>query len=114
MKDSEKRAFLSKLQELYPLLSAQQLDLILPDKSKIVSIRYPDRITVYKCLNNDELVFFSFEEPGKVHFFPTLYSLHIAPQILPSVVKIHRGVIKKVAGGADLFMPGKDIRFVYV
>ena len=99
MKSSSIRSIKSKILQLYPEIAAV-IDLIIPKKSKISSIKCRDQTTL---ISVDSRILFvqSFDGP----YYPTLQLLHQYPDILPKV-QVDRGAIKFVMKGADIMCPG--------
>lgn len=112
VKSSEARRIRGELRKAFPLLSDSQLAAAWPGGGKLDVQRLDaaDRLTVY-FVNDAPLVFStSGRADGKgVRWWPTLYLLHVAPQIIPTL-HVYHGVGRKLVGGADLFMPGVVVR----
>lgn len=103
LKSSVQRSLRQSLLASYPLL-APYADEILPKKASLQSIKLPDRAVLYVL--DAEPVFFESGKPGSdVPLLPHLRLVHRFPQAFPSI-RIDRGAIRYVLGGATLMAPG--------
>lgn len=103
-----RRRLRSELRATFKLLSEDQLAAAWPSTARLEVQRLDaaDRLTVYFVDDTPLLFSTSSRSDGKgARLWPTLYLLHIAPQIIPTI-RVHHGVGRKLIGGADLFMPG--------
>eukprot|EP00049_Salpingoeca_infusionum_P028029 m.35768 g.35768 ORF g.35768 m.35768 type:complete len:652 (+) comp9920_c0_seq2:196-2151(+) len=99
VKASECRKFRQQLRTQFPLLSSEQLERIWPNKSQLRQQQLQGRTTIYIC--NEQPIFYVHERA----LYPSLYFLHVAPQIMTAVA-LAKGVAPALLRGADVFMPG--------
>ncbi|EFX00530.1 pua RNA-binding domain protein [Grosmannia clavigera kw1407] len=102
LKTSVQRSLRQSLLSTYPLL-APYADELLPKKASLQSIKLPDRAVLYVL--DHEPLFFESGKPGDVPLLPHLRLVHRFPQAFPSI-RIDRGAIRYVLGGATLMAPG--------
>ncbi|KAL6450237.1 TMA20 Translation machinery-associated protein 20 [Candida maltosa Xu316] len=103
IKSSVQRGLKSKFVGEYPEIE-QAIDNLIPKKSQVVLIKCEDKISLYSVENNDsaDIVLFQHHNDELV---PTLQTVHKYPQCFPRV-KVDRGAIKFVLGGANIMCPG--------
>ncbi|KAK0718056.1 translation machinery-associated protein 20 [Lasiosphaeria miniovina] len=102
LKSSIQRALRQSLLTTYPLLGPH-IDEVLPKKSSLEQMKLPDRISLF-VLDSDPL-FFQLDIPSNAPLLPHLRLVHRFPQAFPTV-RIDRGAIRFVLGGATLMAPG--------
>lgn len=102
LKTSVQRSLRQSLLATYPLL-VPFADEVLPKKASLQSIKLPDRAVLYVL--EREPLFFESGKPGDVPLLPHLRLVHRFPQAFPSI-RIDRGAIRYVLGGATLMAPG--------
>ncbi|CAK7203530.1 translation machinery-associated protein 20 [Sporothrix eucalyptigena] len=103
LKSSVQRSLRQSLLASYPLLTPYA-DEILPKKASLESIKLPDRAVLYVL--DTEPIFFESGKPGSdIPLLPHLRLVHRFPQAFPSI-RIDRGAIRYVLGGATLMAPG--------
>lgn len=103
LKSSVQRSLRQSLLSSYPLLTPYA-DEILPKKASLQSIKLPDRAVLYVL--EAEPLFFESGKPGSdIPLLPHLRLVHRFPQAFPSI-RIDRGAIRYVLGGATLMAPG--------
>lgn len=103
LKSSVQRSLRQSLLSSYPLL-APYADEILPKKAPLQSVKLPDRAVLYVL--ETEPLFFESGKPGSdIPLLPHLRLVHRFPQAFPSI-RIDRGAIRYVLGGATLMAPG--------
>ncbi|NXK47787.1 EIF2D factor, partial [Chauna torquata] len=87
----------------FPNLSAEQLTEFLPNKEELNVIKIythkGEAVTVY--MNNRNPILFEIEKA----LYPTVYTLWVYPDLLPAF-STWPPVLQKLAGGADLMLPG--------
>ncbi|NXY88722.1 EIF2D factor, partial [Alcedo cyanopectus] len=87
----------------FPNLSAEQLTELIPNKEELNVIKIyshkGEAVTVY--VNNRNPILFEVEKA----LYPTVYTLWIYPDLLPAF-STWPPVLQKLAGGADLMLPG--------
>ncbi|KFP08939.1 Eukaryotic translation initiation factor 2D, partial [Egretta garzetta] len=87
----------------FPNLSAEQLTEFIPNKEELNVIKIHshkgEAVTVY--MNNRNPILFEIEKA----LYPTVYSLWVYPDLLPAF-STWPPVLQKLAGGADLMLPG--------
>lgn len=91
-------------------LSDDDLNKVLPPKSTLnhlkIILHSGQMATVYTC--DRRPMFFEFSPSGdetKSILLPTVYALWILPDIVPTFTT-HPPVLPRLAGGADLMLPG--------
>ncbi|XP_040564943.1 eukaryotic translation initiation factor 2D [Lepeophtheirus salmonis] len=108
MKGTEKKKLKADLREAFPSMSTEALDSIIPsgkdDESQIrkVYTHSGENMLIYVFRKNP--LFFVFEK-NKKKIYPTVYTLWIVPDLLPSFTT-HDNVMKNIQNGADLMLPG--------
>ncbi len=103
LKSSVQRSLRQSLLASYPLL-APYADEFFPKKASLQSVKLPDRAVLYVL--DAEPLFFESGKPGAdVPLLPHLRLVHRFPQAFPSI-RIDRGAIRYVLGGATLMAPG--------
>jgi len=102
LRGSEKKQLKANLIKCYGL-TAEDIDTILPNKGQItiskIYCHSSESALIYSC--NDNPLFFEVEKK----IYPTVYCLWQLPKIT-CVIRTMDVVIKKLAGGADLMLPG--------
>ncbi|NXG64440.1 EIF2D factor, partial [Hemiprocne comata] len=87
----------------FPNLSAEQLTEFIPNKEELNVIKIyshkGEAVTVY--MNNRNPILFEIEKA----LYPTVYTLWVYPDLLPAF-STWPPVLQKLAGGADLMLPG--------
>ncbi|KAF6142217.1 hypothetical protein GIB67_037135 [Kingdonia uniflora] len=80
------------------------IDLIIPPKSEITAIKFPNRVHVYGIEGGFPML---FDVDGRgADVFPTVYALWKAPNLLPAFTLKGGEVSHFIIGGADLMFPG--------
>ncbi|PSN35430.1 Eukaryotic translation initiation factor 2D [Blattella germanica] len=107
LRGSERKRIKSLLMKAFPHLTENQVDEILPPKeslSVVKLITHGGTLVLVYVVNKDPVVF-DVEDV----LFPTVYTLWKLPHLLP-VFTTWPAVIQKLAGGADLMLPGIVIK----
>ncbi|XP_019369563.1 PREDICTED: eukaryotic translation initiation factor 2D [Gavialis gangeticus] len=103
IKGSERRKLRADVAAAFPSLSAEQLCELVPHKEELNVVKVyshrGDAITVYTHSRNPVL----FERERAL--YPTVYTLWSYPDLLPAF-STWPPVLQKLAGGADLMLPG--------
>ncbi|XP_005740596.1 eukaryotic translation initiation factor 2D [Pundamilia nyererei] len=103
IKGSDRRKLKADLSAAFPLLSADELSELVPNKEELNVLKSyahkGDAVTVYVLHKNP--VFFEVDKK----LFPTVYVLWRYPALLPAF-KTWPPVLQKLTGGADLMLPG--------
>uniref|UniRef100_A0A7M4FW56 Eukaryotic translation initiation factor 2D n=1 Tax=Crocodylus porosus TaxID=8502 RepID=A0A7M4FW56_CROPO len=103
IKGSERRKLRADVAAAFPSLSAEQLCELVPHKEELSVVKAyshrGDAITVYTRGRNPVL----FERERAL--YPTVYTLWSYPDLLPAF-STWPPVLQKLAGGADLMLPG--------
>uniref|UniRef100_A0A8C5BDR1 Eukaryotic translation initiation factor 2D n=1 Tax=Gadus morhua TaxID=8049 RepID=A0A8C5BDR1_GADMO len=103
IKGSDRRKLKVDVSTAFPLLSESELSEVVPNKEEINVVKVyahkGDAITLYVLHKNP--LFFELEK----RLYPTVYMLWQYPNVLPSFAT-WAPVIQKIAGGADLMLPG--------
>ncbi|KAJ7063144.1 hypothetical protein C8F01DRAFT_1131697 [Mycena amicta] len=81
-------------------IEPETLEAVWPKKEGLVHVKCREHISVY-TLHGEPLIFQHFDGP----LYPTLRLLHKYPYILP-MVKVDRGAIRFLLGGAHMMCPG--------
>ncbi|XP_031626569.1 eukaryotic translation initiation factor 2D [Contarinia nasturtii] len=109
IKSTERKKLRSKVESTFKL-NEDDLNKLLPSKSTLNQVKlyaYSGQlVTVYTC--DRRPMFFEFSPSGdesKAVVLPTVYSLWILPEMIPSFTT-HPAVLPRLAGGADLMLPG--------
>lgn len=103
MKGSDRRKLKADISAAFPLLSADELSDLIPNKEELNVVKVyahkGDSVTLY-VLNKNPL-FFELEKC----LYPTVYALWRFPSLLPAFTTWPQ-VLQKLSGGADLMLPG--------
>lgn len=99
LKSSAQRGIRTKVSETYPLL-APHIDAIIPKKEQLDVIKLPDRTSLYSL--HSKPLFYQHMDDALV---PHLRLVHAYPDFFPRV-RVDRGAIRFVMGGAALMTPG--------
>ncbi|XP_059687180.1 eukaryotic translation initiation factor 2D isoform X1 [Gavia stellata] len=103
IKGSDRRKLRTDVAAAFPNLSAEQLTEFIPNKEELNVIKIyshkGEAITVY--MNNRNPLLFEIEKA----LYPTVYTLWVYPDLLPAF-STWPPVLQKLAGGADLMLPG--------
>ncbi|KAF4803975.1 Eukaryotic translation initiation factor 2D [Turdus rufiventris] len=103
IKGSDRRKLRSEVAAAFPTLSAEQLAELVPNKEELNVIKIHshkgEAITVY--MNHRNPILFEVEKV----LYPTVYTLWVYPDLLPAFAT-WPPVLQKLAGGADLMLPG--------
>uniref|UniRef100_A0A8C8BA38 Eukaryotic translation initiation factor 2D n=1 Tax=Otus sunia TaxID=257818 RepID=A0A8C8BA38_9STRI len=99
----EQRKLRTDVAAAFPNLSAEQLTEFIPNKEELNVIKIyshkGEAVTVY--MNNRNPILFEIEKA----LYPTVYTLWVYPDLLPAF-STWPPVLQKLAGGADLMLPG--------
>ncbi|XP_061590804.1 eukaryotic translation initiation factor 2D [Cololabis saira] len=103
IKGSDRRKLKADLLAAFPLLTADELSELIPNKEDLNVVKAyahkGEAVTFYVLQKNP--LFFELEK--RLH--PTVYVLWLRPALLP-VFRTWPPVLQKLAGGADLMLPG--------
>ena len=99
LKSSAQRAIRTRLTETFPLL-APHIDSIVPKKEQLDVLKLPDRTSLYTL--NGAPLFWQHMDDALV---PHLKLVHAYPDFFARV-RVDRGAIRFVMGGAALMTPG--------
>ncbi|NXP24537.1 EIF2D factor, partial [Scytalopus superciliaris] len=103
IKGSDRRKLRSDVAAAFPTLSAEQLAEFIPNKEELNVIKIyshkGEAVTVY--MNHRNPILFEVEKA----LYPTVYTLWVYPDLLPAFAT-WPPVLQKLAGGADLMLPG--------
>ncbi|XP_006000441.1 eukaryotic translation initiation factor 2D isoform X2 [Latimeria chalumnae] len=103
IKGSDRRKLKADIGASFPSLSAEQLSELIPNKEELNVLKIythkGDAVTVYVTHKNP--VFFEVEKK----LYPTVYTLWSCSDLLPALTT-WPAVLQKLAGGADLMLPG--------
>ncbi|XP_062461615.1 eukaryotic translation initiation factor 2D isoform X2 [Pezoporus occidentalis] len=103
IKGSDRRKLRADVAAAFPNLSAEQLAEFISNKEELNVIKIychkGEAVTVY--MNNKNPVLFEIEKA----LYPTVYTLWVYPDLLPAFWT-WPPVLQKLAGGADLMLPG--------
>lgn len=109
IKSTERKKLRSKIEAAFKL-NEDDLNKLLPSKSTLnfvkLIVHTGQLITVYTC--DRRPMFFEFSSDGddaKTVLLPTVYSVWILPELVPTYTT-HPPVLPRLAGGADLMLPG--------
>ncbi|NWI59173.1 EIF2D factor, partial [Calyptomena viridis] len=98
-----RRKLRSDVAAAFPNLSAEQLSEFIPNKEELNVIKIyshkGEAVTVY--MNHRNPILFEVEKA----LYPTVYTLWVYPDLLPAF-STWSPVLQKLAGGADLMLPG--------
>eukprot|EP00878_Enallax_costatus_P022121 GHUV01023459.1.p1 GENE.GHUV01023459.1~~GHUV01023459.1.p1 ORF type:complete len:549 (+),score=212.06 GHUV01023459.1:91-1737(+) len=89
--------------------SSNHLELLLPAKAgdlELAKLPAPSRLVIY-LLDSVPIL---LDVSGKLDFVPTVMGLWCCPQLLPQVTVKHPAVSQFILSGADLMLPGVDVR----
>ncbi|XP_056413983.1 eukaryotic translation initiation factor 2D isoform X2 [Hyla sarda] len=103
MKGSDRRKLRADVSTLLPALSTENLSELMPPKEELNVVKVyahkGDSMTIY--VHNKNPIMFELER----NLYPTVYTLWSFPDLLP-VFTTWPQVLEKMAGGADLMLPG--------
>ncbi|XP_058675402.1 eukaryotic translation initiation factor 2D isoform X2 [Ammospiza caudacuta] len=103
IKGSDRRKLRSDVAAAFPSLSTEQVAELVPSKEELNVIKIyshkGEAITVY--MNHRNPILFEVEKV----LYPTVYTLWVYPDLLPAFTT-WPPVLQKLAGGADLMLPG--------
>ncbi|MGH0161859.1 UNVERIFIED_CONTAM: hypothetical protein FKN15_061696 [Acipenser sinensis] len=103
IKGSDRRKLKADISTAFPILSAEQISELIPNKEELNVVKIythkGDSVTLYVLHRNP--IFFEVERK----LYPTVYTLWLFPDLLP-VFTTWPAVLQKLAGGADLMLPG--------
>ncbi|XP_054032503.1 eukaryotic translation initiation factor 2D [Dryobates pubescens] len=103
IKGSDRRKLRADVAAAFPNLSAEQLTEFIPNKEELNVIKIyshkGEAVTVYT--NSKNPILFEIERA----LYPTVYTLWVYPDLLPAF-STWPPVLQKLAGGADLMLPG--------
>ncbi|MGH0174976.1 UNVERIFIED_CONTAM: hypothetical protein FKN15_069634 [Acipenser sinensis] len=103
IKGSDRRKLKADISTAFPVLSAEQISELIPNKEELNVVKIythkGDSVTLYVLHKNP--IFFEVERK----LYPTVYTLWLFPDLLP-VFTTWPAVLQKLAGGADLMLPG--------
>ncbi|XP_064029949.1 eukaryotic translation initiation factor 2D [Pogoniulus pusillus] len=103
IKGSDRRKLRADVAAAFPSLSADQLTELIPNKEELNVIKIyshkGEAVTVYT--NHKNPILFEIERA----LYPTVYTLWLYPDLLPAF-STWPPVLQKLAGGADLMLPG--------
>ncbi|XP_057256681.1 eukaryotic translation initiation factor 2D isoform X2 [Pezoporus wallicus] len=103
IKGSDRRKLRADVAAAFPNLSAEQLAEFISNKEELNVIKIychkGEAVTVY--MNNKNPILFEIEKA----LYPTVYTLWVYPDLLPAF-STWPPVLQKLAGGADLMLPG--------
>ncbi|XP_055314596.1 eukaryotic translation initiation factor 2D [Sitodiplosis mosellana] len=109
IKSTERKKLRTKIETAFAL-NEDDLNKLLPSKSTLNQVKLivnaGQMVTVYTC--DRRPMFFEFSPSGddtKQVLVPTVYSMWILPELVPSFTT-HAAVLPRLAGGADLMLPG--------
>lgn len=103
IKGSDRRKLKSEISAAFPSLSPDHVSELVPNKDELNVVKIyshkGDAVTFYVLHKNP--IFFQLEK----QLYPTVYALWRYPEMLPAL-KTWPAVLQKLAGGADLMLPG--------
>ncbi|KAL4645975.1 eukaryotic translation initiation factor 2D [Arapaima gigas] len=103
IKGSDRRKLRADVSAAFPALSADHVSSLVPNKEELNVVKVythkGDAVTVYVLHRNP--LFFEAEK----QIYPTVYTLWQFPDLLPAFAT-WPPVVQKLAGGADLMLPG--------
>lgn len=103
VKGSDRRKLKTDISTAFPSLSAGDVNHLVPNKEELNIVKIythkGDAATIYVLHKNP--IFFQLEK----QLFPTVYTLWRFPDMLPALTT-WPPVLQKLAGGADLMLPG--------
>ena len=107
VKKSVVRNMRKELQTKYPLLNAEQAELLLPASGTITQQKLEGHMAIYYRDEDNVPVLFTTKPKGeREQLLPTMYSAHLAPQMMPTVTvgpSVETVICQR---HARLFMPG--------
>lgn len=105
LKGSDVKKLRTKLQASYRSVSEESLNILLPNKCNLGMVKIEtyggDVVTVYTVAKRP-----LFFELNKNVLVPTVYSLWMTPDLIPTFTT-HPAVLPRLGNGADLMLPGK-------
>lgn len=109
IKSTERKKLRMKVEAAFKL-NEDDLNKLLPTKSTLNQLKLlvhaGQVVTVYAC--DRRPMFFEFSpssDDTKSVILPTVYSMWILPELVPTFTT-HAAVLPRLAGGADLMLPG--------
>ncbi|KAJ8370933.1 hypothetical protein SKAU_G00109610 [Synaphobranchus kaupii] len=103
IKGSDRRKLKADISNAFPTLSAEDLNELVPNKEELNVVKIyahkGDSVTLYVLHKNP--IFFELEK----QLYPTVYTLWRRSDLLPTFIT-WPAVLQKLAGGADLMLPG--------
>lgn len=99
IKGSVQKGLRNKFIEQFPDLESE-LENIIPKKSQLVQVKCSDKWFLY-CIDNQLIFSQHFDD----ELVPSLRLVHKYPKLFP-MVRVDRGAIKFVLGGANIMCPG--------
>ncbi|XP_073443351.1 eukaryotic translation initiation factor 2D isoform X3 [Dendrobates tinctorius] len=103
MKGSDRRKLRADISSSFPALSTENLSELLPPKEELNTVKVyahkGEALTIY--VHNKNPIMFELER----NLYPTVYTLWSFPDLLPAFTT-WPPVLEKMAGGADLMLPG--------
>lgn len=109
IKSTERKKLRSKIESSFKL-GEDDLNKLLPSKSTLnlvkLIVHSGQQIIVYTC--DRRPMFFEFSpdsDETKTLLLPTVYSVWITPELVPTFTT-HPPVLPRLAAGADLMLPG--------
>lgn len=99
IKSSAQRGLRSKLCEQFPKLE-QVIEEAIPKKSQLVQVKCENKTSIY-ALNGEPVCIQHFDDD----LWPSLRLIHKFPEYFPWI-RVDRGAIKFVLGGANIMCPG--------
>ncbi|XP_039605076.1 eukaryotic translation initiation factor 2D isoform X1 [Polypterus senegalus] len=103
LKGSDRKKLKADVSEAFPTLTAEQLSSLVPQKEEINVVKiytHSGKAGVFYTLHKNP-IFFEAER----RLYPTVYTLWSFPDLMPAFATWPT-VIQKLAGGADLMLPG--------
>lgn len=112
IKSTERKRLRSRIETTFKI-NEDDLNKLLPSKSTLNLLKLilysGELITVYTC--DRRPLFFEIglddDDSRNSTLLPTVYAMWILPDIIPSFTT-HPAVLPRLAGGADLMLPGKN------
>eukprot|EP00079_Xenopus_tropicalis_P022271 XP_012814109.1 PREDICTED: eukaryotic translation initiation factor 2D isoform X3 [Xenopus tropicalis] len=103
IKGSDRRKLRADISSAFPFLTTENLSELMPSKEELSIVKVfahkGDAVTLY--VHNRNPVMFELEK----NLYPTVYALWKYPDLLPAFTT-WPPVLEKMAGGADLMLPG--------
>ncbi|KAL6047473.1 Eukaryotic translation initiation factor 2D [Balamuthia mandrillaris] len=105
LKKSDLRRVRADVARVYPHLTEEALNELLPLKGKEIAVQTisGSRMSI---LCSDNVPLFFHHPSGSPLYIPTVYTLWRVPTLLVPTFSIHAPVFEKLVGGADLMLPG--------